>query len=86
SEDITCIVTSYQAFSDEEGFAKVASLEEIEDNDYILNINRYVLTPKTEKDIIDIEEEIINLRKLEAERTEAENEMNESLRELGVKL
>ncbi|MFW9262614.1 N-6 DNA methylase [Nostoc sp. CALU 546] len=86
SEDITCIVTSYQAFSDEEGFAKVASLEEIEDNDYILNINRYVLTPKTEKDKIDIEAEIIKLRQLEAARTEAENEMNEYLRELGVKL
>ncbi|UKP01471.1 N-6 DNA methylase [Nostoc sp. UHCC 0870] len=86
SEHITHIVSCYQAFTDKEGYAKVASLEEIADNDYILNINRYVLPLKTEKDKIDIEAEIIKLRELEAARTKAENEMNESLRELGVKL
>ncbi|BAZ31684.1 type I restriction-modification system M subunit [Cylindrospermum sp. NIES-4074] len=84
-EDITYIVTSYQAFTDEEGYARVVSLEEIAHNDYILNINRYVLPP-TEKDKIDIEAEIIKLRELEAARAKAENDMNGYLRELGVNL
>jgi type I restriction enzyme M protein len=86
SEHITYIVNAYQAFTDEEGYAKVASLQEIADNDYILNINRYVLPPKTEKKKIDIEAEIIKLRELEAARAKAENDMNGYLRELGVKL
>lgn len=86
SEDITDIVTSYQAFTDQEGYAKVASLEEIANNDYILNINRYVLPPKTENDKIDIQAEIIKLRELEAERDKAESDMNRYLSELGVKL
>ncbi|MBD2278961.1 type I restriction-modification system subunit M [Aphanizomenon flos-aquae] len=86
SEHITDIVTSYQAFTDEEGYAKVASLEEIANNDYILNINRYVLPPKNKNEKIDIEAEMIKLRELETERAKAENDMNRYLRELGVKL
>jgi type I restriction enzyme M protein len=85
-EDITHIITAYQAFEDEEGYAKVVALEELAANEYILNINRYVLTPKDEKDKIDIEEEIIKLRELEAQRAEAEKDINKYLRQLGIKL
>ncbi|MEH2424014.1 MAG: N-6 DNA methylase [Nostoc sp.] len=85
-EDITHIITAYQAFEDEEGYAKVVAVEELAANKYILNINRYVLTPKDEKDKIDIEAEIIKLRELEAQRTEAEMSMNKYLRELGIEL
>ncbi|MEH1858545.1 MAG: N-6 DNA methylase [Nostoc sp.] len=85
-EDVTHIITAYQAFQDEEGYAKVVALEELAANEYILNINRYVLTPKDEKDKIDIEAEIIKLRELEVQRTEAEKSMNKYLRELGIKL
>lgn len=66
-KDITHIITAYQAFEDEEGYAKVVALEELAANEYTLNINRYVLTPKDEKDKIDIEAEIIKLRELEAQ-------------------
>ncbi|MEH1846795.1 MAG: N-6 DNA methylase [Nostoc sp.] len=85
-KDITHIITAYQAFQDEEGYAKVVALEELAANEYILNINRYVLTPKDEKDKIDIEAEIIKLRELEAQRAEAEKSMNKYLRELGIEL
>ncbi|MEH2320372.1 N-6 DNA methylase [Nostoc sp.] len=85
-EDVTHIITAYQAFQDEEGYAKVVALEELAANEYILNINRYVLTPKDEKDKIDIEAEIIKLRELEAQRAEAEMSMNKYLRELGIEL
>ena len=51
-----------------------------------VNINRYVLPPKTENDKIDIQAEIIKLRELEAERDKAESDMNRYLSELGVKL
>ncbi|BDI15202.1 type I restriction-modification system subunit M [Nostoc cf. commune SO-36] len=85
-EDITHIITAYQAFQDEEGYAKVVALEELAANEYILNINRYVLTPKDENDKIDIEAEIIKLRELEAQRAEAEKDINKYLRQLGIKL
>ncbi|MHC5738615.1 N-6 DNA methylase [Nostoc sp.] len=85
-EDITHIITTYQAFKDEEGYAKVVALEELAANEYILNINRYVLTPKDENDKIDIEAEIIKLRELEAQRAEADKCINKYLHELGIKL
>ena len=85
-EDINHIITAYQAFQDEKGYAKVVALEELAANEYILNINRYVLTPKDENDKIDIEAEIIKLRELEAQLAEAENCINKYLGELGIKL
>lgn len=87
--DIAHIVSVYQAFQDlvsledQKGYAKVVSFEELTNNDYNLNIHRYMETPKLE---VDIPAEITKLRELEAERAEAESEMNEYLRELGVKL
>jgi hypothetical protein len=48
---------------------------------YNLNINLYMEIPKLE---IDIQAEITKLCELEAKRAEAENEMNECLRALGV--
>ncbi|MBD2413286.1 hypothetical protein FACHB389_03990 [Nostoc calcicola FACHB-389] len=85
-EDVTHIITTYQAFQDEEGYAKVVALEELAANEYILNINRYVLTLKDENEKIDIEAEISKLRELEAQRAEAEKCMNKYLRELGIQL
>lgn len=86
SDNIDHIVTNYQAFTDKEGYAKVVSLEEIAANNYILNINRYVLSPKIKKNEISIEAEISKLRELEISRTEAEKDMNRYLRELGIQI
>ncbi|MEH2243211.1 N-6 DNA methylase [Nostoc sp.] len=79
-KDITHIITAYQAFEDEEGYVKVVALEELAANEYVLNINRYVLTPKDENDKINIKAEIIKLRELEAQRAEAEKSINKYLR------
>ncbi|MBS9384005.1 MAG: SAM-dependent DNA methyltransferase [Dolichospermum sp. BR01] len=86
SEHINEIVNIYHSFTDQEGYSKVVSLEEIAQNNYILNINRYVLPAKTENEKIDIKTEIMKLRELETERAKAENNMNKYLLELGVKL
>lgn len=82
-EDITHIVTAYQSFGDEEEYAKVIALEELAENNYLLNVSRYVLPRQPE---IDIEAEINKLHKLETERAEAEKKVNEYLRALGVKV
>jgi len=81
-QDIERIVKAYKKFKDEDKYAKVVELEEIKENDYNLNISRYVdITEEEEK--LDVREELKKLRQLEKERNEAEAEMNEFLKELG---
>ncbi len=58
------------------------SLEEIAENDYNLNLSRYVDTTEPEGKI-DLKAAIKELRKLEKERAKAEDKMNEFLKELG---
>ncbi len=66
----------------EEKFAYVATREEIAENDYNLNIPRYVDTYEEEEeiDIVAVQKEIDSL---EAELSEVKVKMNEYLRELG---
>jgi type I restriction enzyme M protein len=82
-EDINDILSFYQEFQDKEGYAKVVSLQEIADNNYILSIKNYVTQPK-----VDIEAEIIKeigkLHELEAERAKIESDMNECIRALRI--
>lgn len=44
-DHIERIISAYQAFRDEGGFAKLASLEEVRANDYSLKIDLYVPMP-----------------------------------------
>ncbi len=82
-KDIARIISAYQNFSDEVGYARVASIEELAANDYMLDIKRYVTSPKPN---VELEAEINKLRQLKAERTKVESEMNECLRALGIKI
>jgi type I restriction enzyme M protein len=93
-EDIKHIVDTYMAFKDaatlksEEGaviedkYAYRASLKEVEENDYNLNIPRYVDTFEEEApvDIVATQGEI---NKLKAELSEVEKQMEAYLNELG---
>ena len=89
--DIDHIVTTYRAFADgklptgvaEEKYAYVATRKEIEENDYNLNIPRYVDTyeEEAEIDIVAVQQEI---DVLEAELTEVQTKMKEYLKELGM--
>ena len=81
-QDINHIIEAYQRFGDEDKYAKVATLDEIRDNDYNLNISRYVDIVE-EEELLDVREEIEKLRLLDKERREAEVEMNALLKELG---
>jgi type I restriction enzyme M protein len=85
NEDIAHIVKAYRAFKDEPKYAAVVSLDEIHNNDYNLNISRYVVTTESEPKI-DFTTEIRKLRELEAKGVEADQEMNEYLQALGLEL
>jgi len=78
--DVTKIAGAFHAFEDVEKYARVVPVEEIEKNDWNLNISRYVDTAD-EVEKIDVATAVAELRQLEAERAEAK--MNAFLKELG---
>jgi len=81
-EDIDHIVKAYEAFKDEEKFTKVATLEEIKNNDYNLNITRYVDTSEEEEEI-DIEQVIGRISEREKELEASKEKLNSFLQQLG---
>ena len=82
-QDLKHIADTFRAGVDVEKYARVIPLTEIEQNDWNLNISRYVDTSEEEKRI-DVAEAVRKLRELEQERTKAETTMNQYLSELGL--
>lgn len=81
-DDIQKVIDAYAKFEEVEKYCRVVDLEEIRNNDYNLNIARYV-DSADEEEVIDVEDAIAELRKLEEERREVELVMNGYLKELG---
>ena len=81
-EHIAKIVKAYQAFEDVERFAHVADLEEIADNDFNLNISRYVDTTEP-VEVLSVEEALTELQAAEHRRDEAVAKMDGLLAGLG---
>ncbi len=82
-EDIEKIVTTYKNRSEIEKYSHKATIEEIKENDYNLNIPRYVDTFE-EEEPIDIEVTKRNIEEIEKELVEVKKEMQEFLMELGL--
>jgi len=81
-EHINRIAEAYHAFEKVERFAHVADLEEIEDNDFNLNISRYVDTTEP-IEVMSVEDALSRLREEERARDEATARMDALLSELG---
>ncbi|PSM51320.1 type I restriction-modification system subunit M [Campylobacter blaseri] len=82
-EIIEKISQTYQNRKNVDKYAYLASLDEIQENDYNLNIPRYVDTYEEEEEI-DIEQTKQNIANLENELKDIKNQMNEYLKELGL--
>ena len=82
-EDLQKVVDTYQAFETVEKYAYRASMEEIAENEYNLNIPRYVDTFE-EEEPVDIKAVQQEIEKLEGELIEVRNEMDGYLKELGL--
>ena len=80
-EHIERIISTYRNRSGIEKFSHVAELSEVEENDYNLNIPRYVDSFRDEESI-DIEEVLENISKLDAEIIENESLMEGLLLEV----
>lgn len=81
-QDIEKIVAAYKNYQDVEKYCRVVSISEIEENDWNLNISRYVDTAP-EEEVVDVALALKELRVLETRRREIEAQMNEYLKELG---
>ena len=82
TENIARIVTAYHDFEDVERFTHVADLDEIEDNDFNLNISRYVDTTEP-VEVMSVEDALAQLREAEHRRYEAVATMDQLLSKLG---
>jgi type I restriction enzyme M protein len=82
-EDVERIVEAYWAREDRDKFAYVASPDEIAENDYNLNIPRYVDTFEPE-DPVDLEEVQCEIDRIEAELAETSDTLDRHLEELGL--
>jgi type I restriction enzyme M protein len=82
-EDIDKIEKAYNKFETVEKYSYKATIEEIIENDYNLNIPRYVDTFE-EEELVDIDEVKENISKIEEELKEVKIQMNKYLDELGL--
>lgn len=82
-QDVEKIVETYEKYETVDKYAYVASYEEIKENDYNLNIPRYVDTFE-EEEPVDMEEVAQNIERIKAEIKEVEEQMAKYLKELGL--
>ena len=82
-EDVDKIVETYRNRETIDKFSYVASLDEIKENDYNLNIPRYVDTFE-EEEPIDLDQVQQQLSDIDKEISDVESEINNYLKELGV--
>ena len=90
-KDIDKIIAAYRAFvngdkagAEIEKYSHVATIEEIKENEYNLNIPRYVDTVE-EEELIDIDQVNTEIQDLKSKIATVEAEMEKYLKELGLK-
>lgn len=87
--DVARIVDTYKRYKSEidfvgeEKYSHVATLDEIRENDFNLNIPRYVDNFE-EEELIDIDEVKQNIANIEAELAEVQEQMEKYMEELGL--
>jgi type I restriction enzyme M protein len=84
-QHIANIVTTYQHRKEQDRYARRVSMREIAENDYNLNISRYVSTALEEAEV-DLAATHAELVRIEGEITKATTKQNEFLKELGLPL
>lgn len=82
-KDIEKIVETYENYESKDKYSYVASKDEIKENDYNLNIPRYVDTFE-EEEPVDMEEVAENIKNIKEELKGVEEQMAKYLEELGL--
>jgi len=84
SRDVEKIAATYRNYESVEKYARRASFDEIMENDFNLNIPRYVERFEQEEEEMDIQTVRREIEDLEAQLAEARSEMNRYLQELSL--
>ena len=84
-DDIKKIVSAFDKYEDVDKYCHVADLSELEENEFNLNVPRYVDISEPEEPI-DIQEAYDELSELESEQKALEKKVKDDLKELGIKL
>lgn len=82
-EDIDKIIEMYQQRKAEDKYSHVATLDEIAENDYNLNIPRYVDTFEPEPEI-DLDEVVKDIKQLDADMVDIDAKIAKYTQELGI--
>ncbi|WP_173473913.1 type I restriction-modification system subunit M [Fibrobacter succinogenes] len=88
-QDVSKIVDTYKtyladpSYGGEEKYSYVATLDEIKENDYNLNIPRYVDTFEEEA-LVDIDDVKTNIKNIEEELSKVQKQMAKYMKELGL--
>jgi type I restriction enzyme M protein len=83
TSDIDKIIETYSERKVEDKYSHLASLDEIKENDYNLNIPRYVDTFEEEEEI-DLDAVVAEIRQLESESTAIDEKIAKYTKELGI--
>lgn len=82
-EDIGKIIDTYNQRKTTEKYSYVASLKEVAENDYNLNIPRYVDTFE-EEEPIDLDEVVTEIKKIDTDMVEVDKKIAAYCKELGI--
>jgi type I restriction enzyme M protein len=82
-EDITKIVNTFDGFTETDKYSKQVSINNIKENDFNLNISRYIDSIKEEEEI-DLEEVISSIQVLEDDLAGSKEKVFKHLRVLGL--
>ena len=82
-ENVEKIITTYQNRSEIEKYSHLAPLSEIAENDYNLNIPRYVDTFE-EEEVIDLDAVALNLREIDTQMKMTDTTIAAFCAELGI--
>jgi len=77
------IITAYDAFKDVDKYMRLVDRSEIKENDYNLNISRYIDTSEPEPEV-DLQQVKANIAELEAKEQEIDMQLAGFLKELGI--
>jgi type I restriction enzyme M protein len=83
SGDIDKIISAYKSRSNEAKYSHVAEISEIEENDYNLNIPRYVDTFE-EEDAVDLKALVKELKKIDLDSKNTDSVISKYCKELGI--
>ncbi|MEH6957252.1 type I restriction-modification system subunit M [Neobacillus drentensis] len=82
-QDIEKIVSAFATFEDIEKYARVVAFDEIKENDFNLNITRYI-DKSEEEEQVDLNAVLEDLKELEAKQAEIKTKLSGYFQELGI--